>query len=194
MAFGNNVFDNICVVCCGIYLKIFSLWKEVSKILSQIYLHIHVQCLIYFRFQPNLKFLNWFEKVPNIKFNKIRPVGAEFSIRKDGRAEGRADMANLTVGIRNFAKASKNVTKEHCVVWVCHYFLFICVHVAKTLPKVLLSIIPIYFLTFQFNIILSSTHRSCVPFINGYCKILFATFQISRLIVRFFSGIIFDVT
>jgi len=37
---------------------------------------------------------------------KIRPVGAELF-----HADGRADMTNLTVAFRNFAKASQDVQK-----------------------------------------------------------------------------------
>jgi hypothetical protein len=43
---------------------------------------------------------------------KIRPVGAELSIRTDGQT----DMAKLKVAFLNFVKAAKNKTKNLCII------------------------------------------------------------------------------
>jgi len=47
-----------------------------------------------------------FEKYSNIKFQKIRPMGAELF-----HAEWQAGITKLTVAFRNFANASKNSTR-----------------------------------------------------------------------------------
>jgi hypothetical protein len=48
-----------------------------------------------------------FEKYSNIKFHKIRPVGAELFL-EDGGKDGRTDMTKLIDAFRNFANAPKN--------------------------------------------------------------------------------------
>ena len=48
----------------------------------------------------------------------------------EGWAETPADMTKLTAGIRKFEKVLKNVTKHHCIEWICknstimHLFVF----------------------------------------------------------------------
>jgi len=48
-----------------------------------------------------------FEYIPIANFIKIRPVGAEF-FHAGGKADGRTDMTQLIVALRNFVKAPNN--------------------------------------------------------------------------------------
>jgi hypothetical protein len=54
-------------------------------------------------------FRQFFKRYSNIKFNEIRPVGAE-SFHADGRTDGRRDVTKLIVAFRNF----ENAPKKHC--------------------------------------------------------------------------------
>ena len=67
-----------------------------------------------------------FEKITNIKFFKIRPVGAQCFMLTDGRA----GMTKLTVAFRNFANSpergnAKSVTEGSCLV--SPFFRSVCI-------------------------------------------------------------------
>jgi hypothetical protein len=74
--------------------------------------------VILVRFYRDLNFLTDVRKNTQISnFTKIRPVGVEFF-----HADGQTDMTKLTVALRNFAKALKNLcilSTELRVEFIC---------------------------------------------------------------------------
>ena len=110
----SNKYSTFWVCVCSrlynLYQK-FLFWKELSEILSQMYIRLHVKYplpVILVRFLMKLEF-SWqiFDKNSNIKIHK-NPSGGRGGGFELFHTDGRTDMTKLIVDFRNFSNAPKN--------------------------------------------------------------------------------------
>ena len=92
--------------------KYFSLYEEMSKIWSKMYIGLYEKYPLYLTVLMKTELSRQiFENIKISNFVKIRLVGAELVYADgstDGRTERRTDMTKLTVAFRNFVKAPKS--------------------------------------------------------------------------------------
>jgi hypothetical protein len=72
---------------------------------------LHVKYSLSFQILVKLDFFRHiFEKFSHNNFHEIRAMGAELSMRTNGRTDGQRGMTKLIVAFRNFSNAPKSYT------------------------------------------------------------------------------------
>ena len=140
--FGQILPNMKCVFwfCPQFWLKHFSFWKELSAILSYIYIRLHVRCLLLLSdLNESWIYGHIFEKKnSNVissenpsSWNRVVPCGQAY--RQAGRRKDRcSDMKKLIVAFRNFADTSEKrqgLQYRSLNLFIAATFLSVCLSV-----------------------------------------------------------------